>query len=350
MNKSYSLVFTFIHSEYNILFLHHIIIMAATKMRTVTLRLPNDEANLIEFTADEYGLTMSQVVRRCVKIAMDAWFYIGVQHHAVHETDLPSDSPSQHTAEARNSIPKPEYDVGAVIMSGMNKKNQNIEDEPFKPGYVFEDKIEHNFDTPKTNVGSDTPNTIQLVDAYSPNRPPFELIPIADFNEIPEDSIPEALRNLRRFSPELQDYGTTESQASVQARLNPTPWIVDETSSSYVEDALPIPPNRIVSRELLFFPSETVETPNWPMQMPNLLIGRLHPLNERDRIDALIDTGRIAEFFPQKIVEQIKKYDDKVMPKKLYESRVARQVARRNEDKKQKEDEEFERMLEAEDA
>lgn len=327
--------------------------MSTEKSKIFNLRLPTDDADWVLVMASEYGLTMSQVIRRCIRITMGVGFHIG----------LPNNVPATQTITTSAIPQKDELDVGAIIMSGMNKQKQQqttFEDEISSEddGTLNSQEDKHSLESQEDNGipedvpssedegTSDSPNTIKLVDVYSPDRPPFELIPIADFNQIPEDNISETLRNLRRFSPELQDYGTKESQESVQSRLNPTHRIVDETSSSYVEDALPIPSTRIVSRELLFFPAEIVETPNWPMQMPNILIGRLHPLNERDRIDALIDTGRIAEFFPQKIVEQIKKYDDKVMPRKLFESRIARQLKRRDEDKKQKEDEEFQSQLE----
>lgn len=195
---------------------------------------------------------------------------------------------------------------------------------------------------------SDTPSS--LSDLYSPSRPDFKPLTQAEFIAIPMDAKTEALRNLRRFEPELADYYTYQNAETTRKTLTMPEREVDETMPTYNIDAPAIPSDWIVSKELLFFPSETIETPNWPITYQNILIKRLHPLTERDRIDSLLDTNRISEFFPQKIVEQIKKYDDGVMPKKLYESRVARQVARRNEDKKQKEDEEFERMLEAEDA
>ena len=369
--------------------------MAKQKMRTITFRVPEDEARIIEFTADEWGITMSQVVRHCVKVAMEAWFSISIK---------PITAPKSEP-----------LDVAAIIMSGMTNtedkrsldtpdededtdtSDSQDEDEPINPEddsmsdtpREYMRPINPNYKTPGqlakekeaaekskadakakaqaeaddallkgmsfqeaerklglTDAEHDTLDQRDMVDLYSPSRPDFQPLTQAEFIAIPMDAKTEALRNLRRFEPELADYYTYQNAETTRKTLTMPEREVDETIDTYNIDAPAIPSDWVISKELLFFPSETVETPNWPITYQNILIKRLHPLTERDRIDSLFDTNRISEFFPQKIVEQIKKYDDGVMPKKLYESRVARQVARRNEDKKQKEDEEFERMLE----
>lgn len=324
-------------------------------------------------------------------MAMKSWFYFGDDKRTVDSIPASKSEP---------------LDVGAIILSGKKPTpdttsdtqdededdgtSDSHEDEPINPE-KFMRPINPNYKTPgqlakekaeaqekadeallngmsskkmdavqirQEDSMSDTPSPISederssesLNDLYSPSRPDFKPLTQAEFIAIPMDAKTEALRNLRRFEPELADYYTYQNAETTRKTLTMSEWQVDETMPTYNIDAPAIPSDWVISRELLFFPSETIETPNWPITYQNILIKRLHPLTERDRIDSLLDTNRISEFFPQKIVEQIKKYDDGVMPKKLYESRVARQVARRNEDKKQKEDEEFERMLEAEDA
>lgn len=334
---------------------------------STTIRLPEDLTTRVLFIAGEYWLSTSQVIRACISLVKKSWFYLGVERNPIVENEIKVGEPftpgaveivgqedndtfdTPKTNEVKIPAINPNYKTPKELaeMAQAEEKAKEKAEAVARAKAESEAKIkEEERKMGLTDDEHDIQDQRDMVDLYSPSRPDFQPLTQAEFIAIPMDAKTEALRNLRRFEPELADYYTYQNAETTRKTLTMPEREVDETIDTYNIDAPAIPSDWVISKELLFFPSETVETPNWPITYQNILIKRLHPLTERDHIDSLLDTNRISEFFPQKIVEQIKKYDDGVMPKKLYESRVARQVARRNEDKKQKEDEEFEKMLE----